>query len=115
MVTIPSRLSAALSLVELMLFKSGSDTWTQRLQNSTPRKPRSVSTRERTRITRVIAAEGDLVQFSKIASHFSSEQTDSKEMFKPDTRPNAVRRLYEEAGNEDKVEKVVHVNCESIL
>ena len=63
----------------------------------------------------VIAAEGDLVQFSKIASHFSSEQTDSKEMFKPDTRPNAVRRLYEEAGNEDKVEKVVHVNCESIL
>ena len=59
----------------------------------------------------VIAAEGDLVQFSKIASHFSSEQTDSKEMFKPDTRPNAVRRLYEEAGNEDKVEKV-HSACE---
>ena len=110
-VTITSRLSAALSLVELMLFKRGSDTWTQRLQNSTPRKPRSVSTRERTQIKMVIAAEGDLVQFSKIASHFSSEQTDSKEMFKPDTRPNAVRRLYEEAGNEDKVEKV-HSACE---
>ena len=44
MVIITSRLSAPLSLDELMLFKSGSDTWTQRLQNSTPRKPRYVST-----------------------------------------------------------------------
>ena len=61
----------------------------------------------------IVAAEGDLVEFSKITSHFSSEQPEFKEIFKPDKRPDAVRRLYQEAAEKITDGKVLYLNCES--
>ena len=98
---------------------SGSDAWIQRLQDLTRRKRLFVSTRER-KIEieieieiEIVTAEGDLVEFSKITSHFSSEQPESKEIFKPDKRPDAVRRLYQEAAEKMTDGKVLYLNCES--
>ena len=81
----------------------------QELQNSTRKKKLFVSTRERRRNVEFVTAEGDLVEFSKITSHFSSERPESKEMFKADTRPDAVERLYQEAAEKTTECKVLFV------
>ena len=110
-----SRLSALLSRVEPMRSMSGSDAWIQRLQDLTRRKRLFVSTTANCCLdkNKIVAAEGDLVEFSKITSHFSSEQPESKEIFKPDKRPDAVRRLYQEAAEKMTDGKVLYLNCES--
>ena len=92
-----------------MRLRRDSDTWIQGLQNSTRKKKLFVSTGESKRNGEFVTAEGDLVEFSKITSHFSSERAEAKEMFKPDTRPDAVERLYQEAAQQNTEGKVLFV------
>ena len=92
----------------------GLNTWTQGSQNSTPKKRLFVSTGERIQNIDFVPAEGDLVEFSKITSHFSSEQPEAKEMFKPETRPDAVQRLYQEAAEKSAEGKVLDSSSQVI-
>lgn len=92
-----------------MRSRKDSDTWIQGLQISTRKKRLFVSNGERKQNVEFITAEGDLVKFSKITSHFSSERPEAKEMFKPDTRPEAVERLYQEAAEKNTEGKVLFV------
>ena len=97
-----------------MRSRRDSDTWIQKLQNSTQKKRLFVSTGERKQNIELVPAEGDLVEFSKITSHFSSEQPETKEMFKPDTRPDAVQRLYQQAAEKSTEGKVLYSSSREI-
>ena len=44
------------------------------------------------------SAAGDLVSFSKLAHHYTTEYQLSENLFVPATRPLAVSRLYDAAG-----------------